>query len=214
MRIIVSGLVALILAGPLVAGEDGLTGSWKFNILSQGDVVTLWLMTIEKGKDGKLTATAEAFRGAPKAKVAEIDQTGDTLTAKILITVQGQQATFDFEAKLPKPGAKKIFGSITQGGSTSPAFLEATSAKTIFEVDRDLVLKTPTDPRAFAAILELIDRAKDNKVDAKELQVWVDASLKAAEAYGPRMNLNHSTKLLSALQRHKAYASVGVGAAR
>jgi len=214
MRIIIATLIAMLVSLPVFAGDDGLTGNWKFNILSQGDVVTLWLLTVEKGKDGKLTATADSYRGAPKAKVAEIETTGDLLTAKFLINVQGQQATFEFEAKLPKPGAKKVFGSLTQGGTTSPAFMEATSAKTLFDIERDLVVKTPTDPRAFTAILDLIDRAKENKIEAAEMQTWVDASLKGAEAYGPRMSLNHSTRLLTVLQKQKAYASVGVGAAR
>ena len=144
--------------------------------------------------------------------------TGDTFTMKLRATINSEQGpkeiNFDYEGKLPKPGAKKIFGSLSQGNSLMPTVLESTTAKTPFEVDRDILLRTPTDPKAQLAILDVIDRAKDNKVAVADLQEWVEVSLKAAELYGPRMQLKHNVRLLDALQAQKDYASIAVETAR
>ena len=95
-----------------------------------------------------------------------------------------------------------------------PSVLEATTAKTVFDVDRETLQRTPSDPKALAAILDLLTQAKANKVDAKDLQEWLDSSLKAGELYGPRYQLKHQLQLLEALQGQKAYASVAVETAR
>jgi hypothetical protein len=92
--------------------------------------------------------------------------------------------------------------------------MESTSAKNMFEMDREILQKMPSDPKAFIAIFDVINRAKENKVEAKDLQSWVDGSLKAAEMYGPRFQLKHQIRLLGALQSQKTYAEVGVEAAR
>ena len=219
MRFTFSALtIGLILAAPAVAGEDGLAGYWKFSFYEQGQPVLFWLVHLERDKDNKLTASFEPFKGAPRAKLDDLKQDGDTIKIKFIATVMGEggprQVPFDYEGKLPKPGAKKIFGSLTFGRSMLPAIMEATAAKTVFEVDRDIVLRTPSDPRALVAILELIDRAKDNKAEVKDLQTWVDGSLKTAEMYGPRFQLKHNISLLTALQGQKVYASVAVETAR
>lgn len=217
MRLLPSALVVLILAAPVAAQDDGLTGSWKFSIYEQGQPITFWLIQLES-KDGKVTATAEPLKGAPRVKLQDIARTGDTLAIKMQATIFGggapQQVNFEYEGKLPKPGAKKIFGSLTQGSLTVPAIMEATTAKTPFDVDREILTKTPTDPKALNAIIEVIDKAKENKVDVKDLQAWVDGSLKTAELYGPRFQTKHSMRLLGALQGQKMYATVGIETAR
>jgi len=215
MRFIFPALAAGLLAVlPLAAGDDGLTGSWKFSIFDQGGQRTLWLVRLES-KDGKLTATADPLKGAPKVKLEEVKQGGDTLSIKFRIADGGpREIIFEYEGKLPKPGAKKIFGSFSEGAMTLPAVMEATSAKTAFDVDREIVQRTPTDPRAMRSILDVIERARDNDVDVKDLQSMVDGSLKAAEAYGPRFLIKHQLNLLGALRGQKKYAEVGVEAAR
>jgi hypothetical protein len=158
------------------------------------------------------------MKGAPKVKLDEVKTTGDTLNIKFQAPIVGQggpqQILFDYEGKLPKPGAKKIYGSLSQGSSTVPAIMEATTGKNPFEIDREILQKMPSDPRALAAIVDVIGLAKDNKVEAEELQSWVDSSLKAAEMYGPRYQLKHNIRLLTALQSQKIYASIGVETAR
>jgi hypothetical protein len=210
--------MGLILTAPAVAGEDGLAGYWKLTLYPQGEQNPFWLVHLDKDKDNKMTASFDPLKGAPRAKIEDVKQDGDTIKIKfsVTITTEGgqRQVPCDYEGKLPKPGAKKIFGSLIFGKSTFPAVMEATAAKTIFEADREIVLRTPSDPRALVAILDLIDRAKDNKVDVKDLQTWVDGSLKAAAMYGPRFQMKHNISLLTALQGQKAYASVGVETAR
>ncbi|MSQ94250.1 MAG: DUF1223 domain-containing protein [Gemmataceae bacterium] len=218
MRFILTTLaLALLAATPLRAGDEGLTGFWKFAIHSDGPQ-TLWLIQFDKTKDGKLTATADALKGAPKAKLDDIKLGGDTLTMRVRATILGQggprEIIFDYEGKLPKPGAKKIFGSMREGGATIPAVMEATSAKTVFELDRDTLQRTPTDPRAFNALFDVIELAKENKLDVKDLQSLVDGSLKAAELYGPRFQMKHQLSLLKALQGQKMYAEIGIETAR
>lgn len=219
MRFIAAAFVAVILlAAPVFAGEDGLTGYWKFSFYDEGQPITFWLIQLAKDKDGKLTASAEQLKRAPKVKIEDVRQDGDTLKMKFVATflVQGEQrqVPFEYEARLPKPGAKKIYGSLSQGGATMPALMEATAAKTPFDVDREIVQRTPSDPKAMLAIVDVIERAKDAKVDAKDLQGLVDTSMKAAETYGPTLHATHQLRLLSALQAQKAYASVAVETAR
>ena len=219
MRFIVSMLVIVGLAAPVAAQEDGLTGDWKFNIHQQGQQSTFWLVHLDKDKENKLMATVETLKGAPRAKFEDLKRDGDTLTIKITATILGDRGPetiiFDYEGKLPKPGAKKIYGSLAaRGGPTFPVVMESTSAKNQFEIDREILQKTPSDPKALIAIFDVISRAKENKVELKDLQTWVDGSLKAAEMYGPRFQLKHQIRLLGALQNQKTYAEVGVEAAR
>ena len=218
MRFLFSAfIIGLVLVVPVAAGDDGLTGHWRFSIFESGQQIPFWLVHLES-KDGKLTAAAEPLKGAPKVKVDDVKLTGDTFTLKFRATVAGQggaqEVLFDYEGKLPKPGAKKILGSLTQGGVMVPCILDATTAKTVFELDRDLVQRAPSDPRAFIAIIDLIDRAKDNNVPAKDLQEWVEGSLKSAELYGPRYQLKHQLRLLEALRGQKPYAAIAVETAR
>ena len=143
---------------------------------------------------------------------------GDTLTMKFnakVVSQEGpQEISLDYEGKLPKPGAKKIFGSLILGAATLPAVFEATTAKTVFDLDRDAVTRTPTDPKAQTAIFDLIRGAKENKASTKDLQDWVDGSLKAAELYGPRYQVMQQMRLLGALQGQKTFAPVALETAR
>lgn len=206
-------LVGLLLALPASAGDDGLTGTWKLSIFDGGQQISFWLVQMQS-KDGKLSVVADPLKGAPKVEIKDVKLTGDTFSLKLQASIQKQTISFDYEGKLPKPGAKKILGSLSQGGSTVPAVLEATAAKNSFELDRDLLLRTPTDPKALGVIIDLIEGASANKVDAKDLQEWVNAALKSAEQYGPRLQLQQQVRILEGLQGQKAYAAVGLETAR
>ena len=218
MRTAFSALACgFLLTAPVFAGDDGLTGNWKLSIFDGGQQISFWLLRMDS-KDGKLTVTATALKDAPKAKAEDVKLVGDTFTIKFRATVNRQngpqEITLSYEGKLPKPGAKKIFGSVSQGGTPIPAILEATNAKTPFDLDRELLQRTPSDPKALDAILDVIDRGKENKLDAKDLQELVNSSLKTAELYGPRYQLTHSLRLLGVLKNQKTYAPVAVETAR
>ena len=209
--------IGLLLVAPAAAG-DGLTGSWKFTIHEGRQPTTFWLIGIETGKDGKLTATAEPLRGAPRAKVADIKVVDDLLVMTLKATVKAAQGSqeiqIEYQGKLPKPGAKKILGTMSQGGAVIPVVLEATTAKNQFELDLELLTRTPSDPKVLSTVLDLIERAKENKVAAKDLQSWIDGSMKTAELFGPRMQLGHGQQLLEALQGQKSYPTVAAETAR
>jgi hypothetical protein len=206
-------VVALLLALPAAAGEDGLSGFWKFSFFQGGNQTTAWLFRLDS-KDGKLTATAAPLREAPPAKIEEVKQTGDTFQIKFKATFDKEIISFLYEGKLPKPGAKKILGSLSAGTATFPAVMEATSAKNSFEVEREILQRTPSDPKALSAILEIIETAQANKLDAKDLQELVDGSLKSGELFGPRYQLTHNLRLLKALSVEKTYAAVTLETAR
>jgi hypothetical protein len=210
-------VAALLAFFPVAAGEDGLTGYWKFSFYQGTTQASFWLIRLDS-KDGKLTATAEPLRDGPQAKVEEIKQTGDTLQIKFKATFveRGEKhvVNFDYEGKLPKPGAKKILGSISAGNAAFPAVMEATAAKTPLEVEREILQRTPSDPKAFVAIIEVIEMAKEKKLDAKDLQEMVDGSIKAGELFGPRYELTNKLRVLKALAIDKNYPEVTLETAR
>jgi hypothetical protein len=210
-------MVGLLMALPALGGEDGLTGNWKLVMYDGNRQTYFWLVRLDS-KDGKLTATAESLRGAPQVKVDEVKLIGDTFQIRFRASVvqMGEKHFFDlnYEGKLPKPGAKKILGSISVEDTIAPTAMEATSAKNIFEMYKEIVQRTPNDPRAAHAIIELIDAAGDKKLDAKELQELVDGSLKSADQFGPRFQMMHGLRVLSALRSEKGYADVTAETAR
>jgi hypothetical protein len=213
MRLLFSALtIGLLLSAPIHAGDDGLTGRWKFSIFEDGQTIPFWIVQLES-KDGKLAASAEPIN-APKATVEEAKQVGDTFTLRLRIDQKGQAIHFDYEGKLPKPGAKKILGSLSQGAVVIPVILEATTAKNAYELNRETLLRTPSDPKAFGAIVELIQGAKEHKVEAKDLQEWVDGSLKTAELYGPRFQQKQQMRILTALRGRTEYATIAAEVAR
>ncbi len=215
-RVIPTLLVAVLLAGPVLAGDDGLSGNWKLSLIEGSQQTSLWLLHIES-KDGKLKIAATKLKNTPEVEVGDVRLVGDTFSFEMKghIVQQGQKATVkvEFEGKLPKPGAKRILGNVTFGGSTGAAVLEIVSAKSAFELDRDLVAKTPSDPKAFDTIIQLIHDDK-NKIDAKDMNDWVNSSVKAAELYGPRFGTIHQFRLIDSLVERPAYSKVGVELAR
>src|SRR5262245_61345771 len=177
------------------AGDDAVTGNWRVTILEDGNQVSFWLLSLES-KGGKLSGSAEAIGRVPPTQLSDAKITNDLL----LFTLKLKNGlVFNFEGKLPKAGGKKIFGSLSRSGNMIPAILEATAAKNAKELDREILVRTPNDPRVFSAALSLIGRAKEEKATAKEVQEWAETALRSAENYGPRWQLEMSTKLVEAI---------------
>jgi hypothetical protein len=218
MRFAIPAMVlALFFTLPLHGGDDGLTGLWKFSIFEAGQQTSFWIVKIES-KDNKLAITTEPLKGAPIVEVKDIKTAGDTFAfsmhGHVTQMKEKIKLQFDFEGKLPKPGAKRILGSFTFQGNTGPAILEATTAKNRFELERDTVMKAGADPKTLNTIFELLDSAAEKKASAKDVTDWVNTSLKAAEQFGPRFAALHQFRLLDSLLELPGYSSVAVEVAR
>jgi hypothetical protein len=208
-------LVLLALFTAARAGDDGLAGNWKLSLIDDGQPVPLWLLKLES-KGGKLTGALEGLRRMPAASLADARVDGDRLSFTINVKTREGSRSFAFEGLLPKAGGKKILGSMPWGEDDvlMPVQLESTIAKDPYEVEKELVTRFPNDPRVFSAVQELITKAADKKVPAKELQEWVDTALKSAEKYGPRFLQETAMRYAVMLVNKEGYAKVALEAAR
>lgn len=209
MRMLATLLVVGLSAIALSAGDDGLAGNWKVVVLQGGQPGTPWLIQLES-KAGKLTGTAEGLKEMPATKIQDVKVVGDLFQFDLRVA---DRVTFQFEGKMPRAGAKKVLGSVTIEGKSMPAYLEATSAKNSFELDREIVTRTPNDPRVFNAIVDLIAQAKEHKVPAKDVQEWLDTAMRGAESYGPRFQLDFTMRLVEVLATAKDYTALAAGVA-
>lgn len=208
MRLRLVLLALFLLAGPVRAGGDALVGQWKVTIFEDGQNLNFWLLRLES-KDGKLTGSVEPMTSRiPATKVSDISVDGDLLHLKLQLA---NNVVFRFEGKLPRAGAKKVLGSVNRGGSSTPAFLEATQAKDAFEAGQELLTRSSTDPRVFGTALELIEMAKERKKSPQEVQEWVDTVLRSAELYGPTYSSDYGMRLMTALQDDFPSIAVEVG---
>lgn len=196
MRRFAALIFGLLLAGTVRAGGADLEGNWKFTFMEDGEPITLWILQFES-KDNKVAGTALPLKKVPPTKVEDAKTEGDLLKFRLNV---GNRINFEFEGKLPRAGGKKILGSLARAGApTLPAYLEATPAKNNFELDRELVRRTPYDPRVFQSVLGLIRQAKDEKATPKDVGEWAQAALKTADLYGPRWQLDYSLTLAETL---------------
>jgi hypothetical protein len=209
MRTFAAFLVTGFFTLALYAGEDGLAGNWKVVILEDGQLANHWLVRLEH-KAGKWSGEAEGLRGIPETVLKDLKLSGDLLQFELRVA---ERVSFQFEGKVSRAGAKKILGSISRDGKSIPAFLEATAAKNSFELDREMVTRTPNDPRVFSAVIDLIQQAKDNKAPPREVQEWLDTVVRAAESYGPRFQLDYTMRLVEVLAAQKDYADLSIGVA-
>lgn len=210
MRVL-SAFLLLGLCLPLArAGEEGVAGNWKVTILDDGNLIPFWLISLED-KGGKLSGSAQVLGKIPPTQITDVKIQGDLLLFGVRLK---NGVTFDFEGKLPKAGGKKIFGILSRGPQTMVAILEATPAKTSFELDREVLTRTPNDPRVFQAALNLIASAREKKVPVKDVQEWAEVALRAAANFGPRWQLDFSAKIIDALLAQEGYGGAAVEAAR
>src|SRR5262249_38075707 len=135
---------------------------------------------------------------------------GDLLT--FTIGVDGKE--FHFEGKLNKADGKKIMGSIRAGNRNIPAMLEATTARTVFEADKEFLARNPTDPRIFDIVLDMIGQAVKEKATANEVREWSHVALKAGANHGQRWQIDFAFRLMDALTKEKDLAGVAVEVAR
>lgn len=210
MRLLATSLALLLAAGTLAqAGDDGVAGNWKLSIIEDGQQIPLWIVRLAN-KDGKLTGQTVPLRRVPASAVSDLKVTGDRLTFAIKLG----NTLFNFETRLPAPGGKKMYGSVARGGQMNPVILEATTATTPLELDKELVTRNPTDPRVFGAVQELVKEAAENKTPAAEVKTWVQAALKAGEAYGPRWQTETALRLAETLLAQPGQAEIAVEAVR
>ena len=212
MRVLVAAALTFAVSNMTHAGEKSATGHWKVIIHERLGQSTYWLLHLET-KDGKLTGTVDNLRGAPPATVEKAKVTGETLAFQLHAKIRGDDVIFDFEGKISKVGGR-VLGAFTVEETTVLASLEATKAKNLFELDRETLKNTPNDPRAALAIFDLIERAREHKLEAKELQDLVQASLKNAEQFGARYQAQHQIRLLERLRPQKNYMPVAVDVAK
>ncbi|MFO0965557.1 MAG: DUF1223 domain-containing protein [Gemmataceae bacterium] len=210
MRGAISLFVVLALGGLAQAGGEPLAGNWKLTFHNGDEQATLWLLHLE-AKEGKVAGKATSLGGVPPTKLGEIKVTGD-LFAFNLELPKAPPGGINFEGRLPRPGAKKVFGTIKLGGKIMPATLETTAATDAYELNKEVVLRTPTDPRVFQAVVDLIGEAKAKKATAAEVKEWIDTVLKTGQLYGPRLLENLSGTLIPALE--KDYPAQAVAIAR
>ncbi|MBI3407567.1 MAG: DUF1223 domain-containing protein [Planctomycetes bacterium] len=205
---VVLGLVAIPLAQ---AGDDAVAGNWKVTIIqnasqSEWMQMTPWLLHLES-KGGKLEGSAESVPGIPSTTVENLSFSGDVMSFSLKLK---NGRTFHFDWKLPRAGAKKIQGTFSTGGGPSLALMEATTAKTLYDADREFLARSPNDPRVFSTALDLIAQAKEKKTPVKDVQEWADVAMRAAENYGPKWQLDFAPKLVDRLHSQEGYAGVAV----
>ena len=206
MRLRIAALALLLstivvfaaMTGRAVADGDGLSGRWKFTFLQDGQPLNFWILDLDS-KDGKLSGGVEPTRsGLPAGKINNPTVDGDLLRFALKLE---NGLELKFEGKLPRAGGKKILGSVQRSGAPlNPGYLEATQAKNAFELKQEMVTRTPSDPRVFATLLELVPLAAKEKVGGRDLQEMVDGVLANAASYGPTFQSEFGVRLVDALQ--------------
>jgi len=210
MRISCILLLGALLTVPFVqAGNGEASGNWKVSIFEQGQRHHFWLIKLEK-KDGKMTGSAVGLRGVPASKMDKVEVKGDQLT----FTIGVADKEFHFEGKLNKADAKKIMGSFRIGNRNIPAMLEATTARTVFEADKEFLARNPADPRVFDLVLDMIGQAVKEKATANEVREWTQVALKSAANHGQRWQRDFTIRLAETLLKEKDLAGVAVEVAR
>ena len=204
-----TALAGLALPGSARAAGDGIAGRWKFTFLQDSQSINFWLFDFES-KDGKLTGTVEPTRsGVPSGKISDVTVDGDLLRFALKLE---NSVEFRFEGKLPRAGGKKILGSVQlPGAPLNPAYLEATQAKNAFELKQEMITRTPSDPRVFVTLLELVPAAAKEKVAGRDLQEMVDSVLASAGSYGPTFQSDFGVRLVDALEA--SYPALAIDAA-
>lgn len=198
MRWLSSLVLVALVAGSSLAGGEALSGNWKLTFYSGEEQATFWILQID-GKEGKLSGKAVTInRKVPTGAIDEIKIDGDRFTIGMQLK---KGPTVNFDGKLPRPGAKKIFGTLKLGENILPATLEATTATNQFELNKEMVQRSPTDPRVLSAVMDLVRDAKIEKAPEKEVKEWVETAMKTAELFGPRMVQTISEELIDALDK-------------
>lgn len=202
-------MVALMMPAAARAQGPASVTHWKISFQDEdGEQFTLLLLKVVR-EEGKLTGSLIPLRKLPPTAVKNLEFQGERLVFQMTI---GRQ-NWEFEGKLPQAGGKKIMGSfLLPGGEVLPAWLETTMATDTFELDRELVLRSPNDPRVFQAAKRLLQQAPARKIPAKEVQDWLETALRAAAGYGSRWQLQTTLRLTETLVNQEGYAGIAAQA--
>lgn len=202
-------LLALTLPAVLAQEAESIT-HWKVSLLDEdGEQFTPFLLKVIR-KEGKLNGTIVPLRQMPPTSVANLDIKAELFKFQLKIGPQ----SWDYEGKLPQAGAKKILGSFQVGGQMLQAWLESTNATDGFELDRELLLRSPNDPQVFHAVLRLVRQAPARKVPVKDVQEWVETVTRVADNYGPRWQMQTTMRLAETLLGQDNYAPLAIQALR
>lgn len=188
--------LTLVLLAPAsaLAQTDPLAGQWKVTLFTENQHLPFWLLNVDV-KDGKYSADAQTLANIPETTVTRITRKGELVNITYSLK---NGVVFQYEGLLA-PGGKKILGSLGRGGPASPCYMEATDARSPFEVERESLKKSPADPKTFNTLLSLIGQAKRNKAAARDVQDWVDGVLASAAGFGPRWQTQYGLRVLDAL---------------
>jgi hypothetical protein len=209
-------LAAALLAGAGSAGaaDSGLAGTWKLELLVQGQQATVWLVRLDT-KEGKTTgsivATAEGF---PAEATVENVRVADG-TLHFGVKLEGQ--TWTFEGKMPDANAAVVRGVLDLGGKQIlPAQVERTTLASLesYHLARETLTKKPNDAQLFDAVLSLLRQAGARKAKPEEVRGWAERAFKAADAYGPRWQEELALRMAEALAFQPGFAPVAVEYAR
>lgn len=199
----IPALVFLFLFAPapvraFQAGDAKIVGSWKLFAIEEGRPALLYLLRITE-EDSKLSGQLIPMKGMPKGFVENVQVDGNLVKIKMRV---GNRLQVAFEGKLPDAAGKNLNGSLEQSGGSFPAYLEPTRAKSRFELDRELVEKSPNDPRVAVTVLDLLESASTEQVAVKDVQDWVELALSSSATHGPRWHSEMTARLFSAMANH------------
>jgi len=205
-------LASLLLLGCVLnapAQTAPAAGNWTVTIVEEGQEYTLWIVSLQN-MDGKLAGKAFPMRRVRDTELSGLRIAGDQLQ----FSLKMNGTVFGIECKLPQPGAKKMYGSATQGASVNPVILQTTTASSASDYDKELLTRYPNDPRVFDALNELLKEAEENKYSVKQVQEWVQTALQSAKTYGARWQMDVAVNLANTLVKQKGYEEVAVEAAQ
>jgi hypothetical protein len=204
----------LLLPGGARAAEEAPAGTWKLTFAAPGrPPSSLWLVKLQRDGEKWTGTIAAVGEGVPKeSSVEDVRVNGD----KLSFTLKIPRQTLSFEGKLTKLDAKKILGSLGFGPQAIPAFLEATTLKSLesYEVNKEIINKPEPGIEIFGAAIGLLQEATAKKAKPEEVRGWVEKASKAAELYGARWQRELAFAFAQILMDQEGFASVAVEQAR
>jgi hypothetical protein len=219
---------------PIRAAETPFAGTWKVNVLSAGNEITVWLVKLE-GMGDKLQASVVAT-GLPG-----FDGTVDNARAdagSVHMTIKSSRGDFEVTGYAPKGEAtpKKLRGSIEVRGQHDLVQLERTDLK---ELDpgkvrvpgpaadaylkamrikepesketalKEILEKFGDQPLAYPVGLNLLQlRVKTG--DEAEVRKAAEGAIKVAAEYGPEMKLQATYNVARTLAGQEKLAALAL----
>jgi len=187
-------------------------GNWKVSIPLIGGNKPLWVIKIEQ-KDGKWTGEVSKSEDVPPTTIDKLAVTGDTLSFNLKLASESGPANFLFEIKVPKKEGAKLQGNVLLPNKSLQAVqLEKTAMTKLdaFELNKEVLAKSPDSPEALKAGLDLLKEAKAKKATKDDVKNWAEKTVNAAEKYGPRYERYAVNRVAELLGGEEGYADLGV----